>query len=216
MSSHEHEHHYVHAMGHAALTPLYDPIARLIAREQTFKRRLVERLGLRGSHRVLDVGCGTGTLAVMIARERSDIEVTGVDGDADILIRARSKAAAAGVRVAFRAAMATELPFADGSLDRVTSTLMAHHLPTSAKLQMFTEIRRVLTPTGELHLVDIGPARSGFGRTLQGLLRPRVLADNLDGKLPSLMTSAGLADVNEEERVLTVVGPLVFWRARRA
>jgi hypothetical protein len=66
-----------------------------------------------------------------------------------------------------------------------------------------------------LHLVDIGPAPSGVGRSVQRLLRPNVLIDNLDGKLPSLMSAAGLTDVVEEDRVVTALGPLVFWRARR-
>ena len=217
--AHEHEHghhhhHFIPAMGHPALTPFYDAFARTIAREQTFKRRLVDRLALRPGARVLDVGCGTGTLAIMIAAVRADVAVAAIDGDGEILERARAKAGAAGARIDFRQALATELPFADGSFDRVTSTLMAHHLETADKQQMFAEIRRVLAPGGELHLVDLGPAKSGLARSLQRRLRPRMLGDNLDGRLPSLMTAAGLVDVLEEDRVVTVLGPLVFWRAR--
>jgi ubiquinone/menaquinone biosynthesis C-methylase UbiE len=212
MPTHEHEQHYIPAMGHAALTPLYDPFIRLMGRERRFKGRLIEHLRLSPGQRVLDVGCGTGTLAVMIGREHPAVEITGIDGDTDILERARSKAADAGVRATFRVAMATELPFGDGSFDRVTSTLMAHHLPTSAKTQMFAEIRRVLAPGGELHLVDIGPAASAIGRAVQRLVRPHQLADNLDGELPSMMLSAGLSDVIEEDRVLVAFGPLVYWR----
>jgi ubiquinone/menaquinone biosynthesis C-methylase UbiE len=215
MNSHEHHHHFIPAMGHPALTPLYDSFARLVARERTFKRRLVERLGLRPGSRVLDVGCGTGTLAIMIAGAYPGVDVSAIDADAEVLGRARAKADAAGVAIAFQQAMATELPFAAGSFDRVTSTLMAHHLPTDAKQQMFAEIRRVLVPDGELHLVDIGPARGGLARSVQRLLRPGVLVDNLDGKLPPLMAAAGLMDVAEEARVVTALGPLVFWRARR-
>jgi ubiquinone/menaquinone biosynthesis C-methylase UbiE len=202
-------------MGHPALTPFYDAFARLVAREATFKRRLVERLGLRAGQRVLDVGCGTGTLAIMIAKAHPEVEVTGIDADEEMLERARKKAAAAGVHIAFEQASATEMPFAEGSFDRITSTLMAHHLPSEAKQQMFAEVRRVLKATGELHLVDIGPARSSVARSLQRVLRPHVLNDNLDGKLPSMMSAAGLGDVAEEDRVVIVFGPLIFWRARR-
>jgi len=142
--------------------------------------------------------------------------VTGIDPDGEMLSRANKKSAAAGARTTFELASATELPFADGSFDRVTSTLMAHHLPTAAKEAMFAEARRVLAPAGELHLVDIGPARGSLARSLQRLLRPHVLDDNLDGKLPAMMSAAGFADIAEEDRVVTVFGPLVFWRARRA
>lgn len=213
---HSHHHHFIPGMGHPALTPFYDSFARLVARETTFKRRLVERLGLRAGQRVLDIGCGTGTLAILIARARPDVAVTALDPDDEMLARARKKAEAAGVAVDFTNGSATELPFPDGTFDRVTSTLMAHHLPTTAKEQMFAEVRRVLKPAGELHLVDIGPARSAVARALQGLLRPHVLDDNLDGKLPAMMSAAGLVDVSEEDRVVIVLGPLVFWRARRA
>ena len=217
MSTHEHghHHHFLPGMGHPALTPFYDSFARLVARESTFKRRLVERLGLRAGQRVLDIGSGTGTLAIMIAEAQPGVEVTGIDPDDEMLARARKKAEAAGVRIDFKNGSATELPFADGSFDRVTSTLMAHHLPTPAKEQMFAEVRRVLKPAGELHLVDIGPARSAVARSLQRVLRPHVLEDNLDGRLPSMMAAAGLVDVSEEDRVVVVFGPLIFWRARR-
>jgi len=219
MSAHQHSshpHHFLPGMGHPALTPFYDSFARLVARESTFKRRLIERLGLRAGQRVLDVGCGTGTLAIMVAEAWRDVEIIGVDPDEEMLRRARKKAEAAGVRIEFKNGSATELPFSDGSFDRVTSTLMAHHLPTAAKEQMFAEVCRVLKPAGELHLVDIGPARSAVARSLQRVLRPHVLDDNLSGKLPSMMSAAGLVDVAEEDRVVVVFGPLIFWRARRA
>jgi ubiquinone/menaquinone biosynthesis C-methylase UbiE len=218
MSAHEHphHHHFLPGMGHPALTPFYDTFARLVARESTFKRRLVERLQVRAGQRVLDVGCGTGTLALLIAEAHPDVALTGIDPDDEMLSRATKKAAAAGARIRFERASAAELPFADGSFDRVTSTLMAHHLPTHEKEAMFAEVRRVLAPTGELHLVDIGPARSSVARSLQRVLRPHVLEDNLEGKLPAMMSAAGFVDIAEEDRVVTVFGPLVFWRARRA
>jgi len=208
MSAHEHQHHHHFLPGlvHPALTPFYDTFARLVARESTFKRRLVDRLQLQAGQRVLDVGCGTGTLALMIAEAHPDVEVTGIDPDEEMLSRARKKVSAAGASITFELGSAASLPFADGSFDRVTSTLMAHHLPTPEKEAMFAEVRRVLAPTGELHLVDIGPARSSMARSLQRVLRPHVLDDNLDGRLPSMMAAAGLADVVEGDRVVTVFG----------
>ena len=214
MTTH-HQHRHIPAMGHAALTPLYDPFVRVVARERTFKGRLIARLGLRPGDRVLDVGCGTGTLAVMIKRRYPDVEVTGIDSDGDVLERARRKASEAGAQATFQKAMATELPFADTFFERVTSTLMAHHLASVDKARMFGEMRRVLTVNGELHLVDLGPARSEVGRTLQRITSRTMLGDNLAGRLPSMMQSVGFAEVVEEDRVLTALGPLVFWRGKR-
>lgn len=215
---HHHHHGYVHAMGHAALTPIYDPFMRLIARERTFKGGLVERLGLHAGDRVLDVGCGTGTLVAMIRQRYPGAQVTGVDGDPTILERARRKAADAGIDASFHTALAGALPFSDGAFEHVTSTLMAHHLTTEEKAQMFAEVRRVLAPGGVFHLVDIGPARSRVGGALQRLGLGGDASrrgDNVHGRLPAMMTAAGFADVREEHRVLTVFGPFVYWRGVR-
>src|SRR5262249_28415146 len=155
------------------------------------------------------------TLVLMIKRQHPEVDVTGIDGDEEVLVRARKKTAKANVQATFLRAIATELPFPDASFERVASTLMAHHLPAEEKARMFGEVRRVPKPGGQLHLVDLGPARSEVGRTLQRITSRTMLRDNLAGRLPSMMEAAGFAAVIEEDRVVTVFGPLVFWRGKR-
>jgi ubiquinone/menaquinone biosynthesis C-methylase UbiE len=207
---------YIHALGHAALTPLYDPLIALFMRERTFKLRLIEHLNLFPGARVLDVGSGTGTLTVLIKERHPQAEVAGLDGDPEIVARARRKVKQAGVPVTFHEGLATELPFPDGSLDRVTSSLVIHHLPTEAKARAFAEAHRVLKPGGEIHIADFGPPRSPIGRAIARLAEGfEQASDNLKGRLPQLLADAGFEGVREEDRVLTPIGPVVFLRGTR-
>src|SRR3712207_3623938 len=90
---------YVPALGIDRLTRLYDPIVRVTTRERTFKRRLLDQAAIVPGDRVLDLGCGTGTLALWAKRREPRAEVTGVDGDPAILEQARAKIAHEGADV---------------------------------------------------------------------------------------------------------------------
>lgn len=207
---------YIHAMGHRALTPFYDPFVRSIMRERLLRQRLIDRLALQGGGRMLDVGCGTGTLVVWAKRQFPQADVTGVDGDPDIIERARLKAAASGADVRLEVAVATELPFADQSFDCITSTFVMHHLPPAHKRKCFEESLRVLRPGGWIHVVDFGPPRGSLGRALMSPLRGMAwLADNLNGRLPGMLADAGFLHVQETDRVATAFGPAVFLCATR-
>jgi len=88
---------YLPAAGHDWFLPLYDPLVKLIGGEAAGKA-LLDQAALRPGHRVLDVGCGTGTLATQIKRLYPDVEVVGLDPDPKALARATRKA---GTRVGF-------------------------------------------------------------------------------------------------------------------
>src|SRR5579871_5626464 len=92
---------YIPALRYRWLTRFYDPIVRATTRESAFKRELVEQAHLQHEHRILDLGCGTGTLAIMIKDSCPGAEVVGIDGDAEVLAIARTKVALTGVAVQF-------------------------------------------------------------------------------------------------------------------
>jgi ubiquinone/menaquinone biosynthesis C-methylase UbiE len=147
---------YVPAAGRASLTGLYDPVMALTMRERRFRRVLVERLLAEDPGVILDVGCGTGTLAVELARSAPRARLIGLDGDPGVLWRAAEKARAARVKLELLAASATAIPLADASVDGIVSSLVLHHLSSEAKQTVLWEVRRVLRPHGLFLLADWG------------------------------------------------------------
>lgn len=208
---------YVAALRFPALNRAFDPIVRLTMRESRFKRELLDQAAIEPRHRVLDLGCGTGTLAILAKAAVPEAEVSGLDGDPQILEQARAKATTAAAEVRFDHGYSTELPYEPASFDRVLSTLFFHHLTSDDKRTTLREIVRVLRPGGELHIADFtrpsDPLMAlGFGmvRLVDGIERTRV---NARGELGDLVSEAGLQEVSEGRRLRTAFGTLALLRA---
>ena len=196
--THRHqEHDYLPAMGHDRLLPLYDTFTWLLGVPRVH-RRLVELAAIEPGHRVLEIGCGTGNLALRAQRMHPDAEVVGIDPDPLALERARRKSDRAGLPVRWDRGKAGELPYPDESVDRVLSAFMFHHLDDAEKKSALAEVRRVLRPGGQLHLVDF--AGHHHGRVGRRMLRNEHLRDNAGEGIPNRMREAGLTDVRTGER----------------
>ncbi len=92
-------HHYIPALRFGWLTGLYDPVIHWTMRKDLFKSRLVEQVGMQPVHRVLDLGCGTATLTMLLKQRQPQSIVVGLDGDPAALAHAQEKAAQAGVDI---------------------------------------------------------------------------------------------------------------------
>jgi ubiquinone/menaquinone biosynthesis C-methylase UbiE len=211
---------YVPAAGRGVFTPLYDTVNAVAMRQGQWRPRLVERaLGAGAEPRILDLGCGTGEMALAIARVRPGVKLVGVDGDADVLARAAGKARAAGVELELHEALADRVPLADASVDCVVSTLMFHHLGPAAKRAALAEARRVLVPGGRLLVCDLGRAGDPLMRgaffavqLLDGFPNTRAHAR---GELPKIVSRAGFSDVTVFGRYRTGAGTLDLIEALR-
>ncbi|SFP85869.1 Ubiquinone/menaquinone biosynthesis C-methylase UbiE [Nitrosomonas cryotolerans] len=211
------ERSYVPALGYHWLTPYYDRVVNLTTRDSVIKQALIQQARFEAGQNVLDLACGTGTLAILIKRDVSDISVTAVDCDRTVLSLAEHKANRAGVEIQFDCAFSDHLPYIDAYYDRVVSSLFFHHLTWEDKRRAVSEVYRVLKPGGEFHIAD-------WGRADNGLMRSVFLAvqlfdgfkntqDNVTGKLVDLLEQASFSQVETSRSFNTILGTMALYRA---
>ncbi len=207
---------YLPAAGRDWLLPLYDPFVRVLGGDST-RTELLAQATIRPNDRILDIGCGTGTLVIRIKRRHPDVEVVGLDPDPKALARGRRKAARAAVSVQFDQGFSDELPYPAASFDRVFSSFMFHHLRPDERGRTLREVHRVLKPDGALHLLDFVGEEShphgvhGFlARVLHAAGPPR---HSHDSRILALMSGAGFADPQEVSRRATLFGRVAYYQA---
>jgi ubiquinone/menaquinone biosynthesis C-methylase UbiE len=205
---------YLPAAGLDVLLPLYDPMVRLLGADGA-RRKLFEQAGALPQHHLLDIGCGTGTLAVAIKGWLPGAQVAGLDPDPRALARARRKARNAGVAIAFVQGFADDLPYPEASFDRVFSSLMFHHLPFGTKLPALREVRRVLKPGGSLHLLDFeqeGP--HSHNPLAHWLHSSKHMQGNQSEQILGWMREAGFADARLVARQQRIFGKIAYLAAQ--
>jgi ubiquinone/menaquinone biosynthesis C-methylase UbiE len=162
------------------------------------RERTADFADLRPGDRVLDVGCGTGTLALIAqARVAPAGRVVGIDPGRDQVARARRKAERRHLPAVFEVGAIERLPFEDQTFDVALSTIMLHHLPPDLRRQGLSEVARVLKPAGRLVVADFADASGMKSTSRQCGLRHGGVRD-----LPELVRAAGLAQVRAEELTL--------------
>ena len=210
-----HPHHaYLPAAGRDFLLPLYDPLVKLLGADRA-RKKLFDQAGVQPQHRILDIGCGTGTFAVAIKSWLPNADVVGLDPDPKAVARGRRKADRAAVSIRFDEGFANAMPYPDASFDRVFSSLMFHHLPHDAKLPTLQEISRVLKPGGSLHLLDFeqegAHCHNPLARWLHSSER---LRDNRSERIMSWMREAGLVEPEVVDSDQPIYGKIVYIAAR--
>jgi ubiquinone/menaquinone biosynthesis C-methylase UbiE len=201
---------YLPAAGHDWTLPLYDPLVKLLGGDSA-RRVLLEEADLRPGHRILDLGCGTGTLLVLLKQLHPDVDARGLDPDPKALARAARKARRAAVSIQFDRGFSDDLPYPDASFDRILSSFMFHHLPAGARGKTLQEVRRVLGPGASFHMLDFGgpePGASALSRVIHSNHR---LEDNSTDRVLGLMKQAGFV-VTEKVRD----GAMLFGHMRTA
>lgn len=182
--------------------------------EEALKTALIAQARIQPGQDILDMGCGTGTLTLLIKHTHPGAKVYGLDVDPQVLDIARRKVEQAGEIIVLLQGTATCLPYPNASFDRVFASLMLHHLTREDKRQALAEIFRVLKPGGGLHVADFGKPHDLSMWLISLLIRwVEEVHDNILGLLPVFMTEAGFQPVKETARYRTVTGTIALYRA---
>ncbi len=139
------------------------------------RERLIDSLDLRGDETVLDVGCGRGLLLIAAARRLTRGKAVGIDlwrsvdqsGNRPEVTLANARAEGVAERVVIKTGDMRELPYPDGSMDVVISSLAIHNIPDpEGRARAVREIARVLKPNGRVALLDM-ECTAEYVRTLR-------------------------------------------------
>ena len=208
---------FIPALRFEFLTRFYDPLVRYTTREITFKKALLKQAALENKQTILDLACGTGTLAVSIKKQFPGTKIYGIDADEKILQMARQKAEKAEMEILFERGFSDRLPFADNTFDRVFSSLFFHHLTLEKKAGTLREIKRVLKPNGEFHLADYALPRNKpqffLSKLIQLIDGFETTHDNLRGRLKSLLEQNHFSEVERTGYYKTILGTIRLFKA---
>lgn len=210
---------YIPALRFKWLTPLYDFFLAFTMPEKKIKQSLIEVANISPRMKVLDFGCGTATLTILIKELYPEAKVTGIDVDREILDKAIQKVKEKKLDIFLLDYDGVHLPFQDKAFGRILSCLVFHHLETDTKRKALAEAFRVLDVKGQLFIADFGRSKSWLQRTLFNIIRGldgfKSTDANAKGLLPKLISEAGFANVTIKKGFKTMFGEVQIISAEK-
>ncbi|MCR9107111.1 MAG: class I SAM-dependent methyltransferase [Gammaproteobacteria bacterium] len=207
------------ALGFSALTPLYDLAISTLTREDTWRGELLDLVEPSQDDRILDVGCGTGSLAIRMKRRNPDCEVHGMDPDINVLDRARKKAKNAKVDISFHQGfLHPGEPMQLGRFSKIVSSLVFHQTALDTKIDLLKSMIQLLQPGGKLYIADYGLQRTPLMRslfrcTVQAIDGVTDTQHNADGCMPELIEQSGFSNTEEVRVIPTPTGSISIYTA---
>jgi len=206
------------ALGPLGSIGLYDRVIALMTREDRWRSAVLDALSPRTGETIVDIGSGTGSMAVLIKSTHPDIRMIAIDPDPEIRKFAERKALKAGTSVEFITALGDAVlddKIVPASVDRILSSLVLHQCPNLVKTSILASAFRLLKPSGQILIADFGKQRSLMMQLAFNLVRLTDGYDdtraNKDGELPHFLKESGFVDVEELQSVATLTGSISIY-----
>lgn len=172
------------------LTPLYDFLCILLGLGKKFRKQILTKIPIKETDTVLDVGCGTGILLLMLKEKYPDLHVIGLDPDRKALEIAKKRLDKYS-DIQLINTFAETIPLENNSIDIVLSVLTFHHLPERIKKKAIYEIYRILKTGGKLSIIDFGKIDNWLIRKLFFFEKRKYFTGNVQGLIIDYLKEAG-------------------------
>jgi ubiquinone/menaquinone biosynthesis C-methylase UbiE len=199
------------------LTKLFDLFISTVIPENRIKGELIDFMNIREGHKILDFGCGTGTLLLMGKQKHPEAHFEGIDIDPKILKIAEGKIQKENLDILLTEYDGGELPLENNSINKVMTSMMMHHLSTDKKLIAMGEIFRILVTGGEIFIADFGKQKNPFIALIGKIalkFEPEVEA-NFKGRLPQLLSDTGFRNVQTLKAYNTRSGTICIYTGEK-
>ncbi len=209
---------YTPALKYHWLTNIYDWLISTFMPEKKFKMVLISNAAIQNNYNVLDFGIGTATLSILAFNNNKQAAYQGIDIDSKILKIAKQKIDKDDLPIELIKYDGGVLPLANGSIDRVISSLVIHHLTDEQKVEAFKEFKRVLKSNGEVHIADWSKPTNVLMRLCFHLVQLldgyKTTTANVKGRLPELLKSAGFGQVEITHNFNSVLGTVGVFKIK--
>lgn len=212
---------FVPALGRPELTGLYDRAVALLTRERKWRASLLRSVAPTPGETIVDVGCGTGSFAILLKQHCPAAKVIAIDPDPTVLRIARAKADKVGVAIDWFEAMGDEIAgLGIGLADKTVSSLVLHQCPLPMKRAIAAAMLAALRPGGAMFVADYGEQR---GRLMRLLFRQIQRLDgfantqpNAEGVLPAIFAEVGFERIVEPEVIATPTGSISIYSGAKS
>ncbi|MGJ8560325.1 MAG: class I SAM-dependent methyltransferase [Litorimonas sp.] len=212
---------YTPPLRYHRLTPLYDGVIALLTRERTWRTELVRQIDPSSTDFIVDVGSGTGSLALALREVDAEHIYLGIDPDIQALVRARKKLSAFKEKSVFQSGYLTSTSLADyAAPTKIVSSLVLHQVTLDEKSKILALMYSQLSPGGTCIIADYGHQKTRvekilFRLTVQALDGVEDTQPNADGVIPQLMQNAGFTEVEQTVRIATPTGTISIYRGSK-
>lgn len=200
------------------MTRFYDPLIQWGNAGKKFKTHLVKQATLQPNETIMDLACGTGTLALLIQQLQPGVQVIGVDADPKILLIAKEKIKETQVsNITFEEGFSDKLPFSNNLFHHIFTSLFIHHLTLEIKKKTFKEVLRTLRSGGQFHIIDFEKPQNWLMRVaffpIQFLDGFETTSTHVKGIIPNLLKESGFVSIEETGQFSTITGTLRAYKA---